>query len=60
VELLSAADRDNVRFFLLEFELPELKPGSYALHVRAEDTVTKASSETSAPLSILPPPDLEK
>jgi VWFA-related protein len=54
VDVSSAADRDNVRFFLLEFELPELKPGSYALHVRAEDPATQASSESSSTFSIEP------
>jgi VWFA-related protein len=60
VDLVGAADRDNVRFFLLGFELPELKPGDYTLHVCAEDTATKASSETSTELPILPPAGLEK
>jgi VWFA-related protein len=54
VELLSAADRDNVRFFLLEFELPELKPGDYTLHVRAESSDTGSSSETSSAFSVVP------
>jgi VWFA-related protein len=54
VELLSAADRDNVRFFLLEFELPELKPGGYTLHVRAENADTGSSSETSSAFSVVP------
>jgi VWFA-related protein len=60
VGVSSAADQDNVRFFLLELTLPELKPGSYTLHVRAEDTANKASSETSTELSILPPAGSEK
>jgi len=55
VNLQGIADQDGTRVYLLEFELPELQPGSYSLHVMAEDPVTKASSETSSALSIVLP-----
>jgi VWFA-related protein len=54
VDVSSAADRDNVRFFLLEFELPELKPGDYRLHVRAENADTNIISEASSAFSVVP------
>jgi hypothetical protein len=55
VNLLGVASQDQARVFLLEFELPELQPGTCVLHVMAEDPVSKASSETSSALSIVLP-----
>ncbi len=55
VNLLGIANQDGARVYLLEFELPELEPGSYSLHVLGEDTAAKASSETSSILSVIPP-----
>ncbi len=53
VNLLGIADQDGARVSLLEFELPELQPGGYLLHVLAEDLVSNATSETSSALSIV-------
>jgi hypothetical protein len=60
MNLLGTADRDNVRVYLLEFELPDLPPGGYVLHVLGEDPATKTTSETSSALSIVPPAGPEK
>lgn len=46
--LLGAAQQNDATIFLLEFELPELRPGRYSLHILAEDPATKASSESSS------------
>jgi len=55
VNLLGLANQVGARVFLLEFELPDLQPGGYSLHVLAEDPVTKTSSETSCMFSVVLP-----
>jgi VWFA-related protein len=53
--LLGVANQDQARVFLLEFELPELQPGGYSLHIRAENPDTGASCETCSGISIVGP-----
>lgn len=53
VNLLGVANQENTRVFLLEFELPQLQPGNYSLHVMAEDAAANATSETSLTLSVV-------
>lgn len=52
VNVLGTGGQDNTYFFILEFELPELKPGLYSLHVLAGDQATKSSSGTASGFAV--------
>ncbi len=53
VNLLGVTNQEQARVFLLEFELPELKPGGHSLHIVAEDPATKESSEIRCGLTVV-------
>jgi VWFA-related protein len=55
VDILGTGRQDNTHLFILEFELPELKPGRYLLHLSAEDSGTKERSESTSGFSIKSP-----
>jgi hypothetical protein len=54
VNLFGVTAQDDTHVYLLEFELPELQPGSYSLHILGEDAATKTISETRSAFHIVP------
>jgi hypothetical protein len=52
VDVLATGRQEKTDIFILEFELPELQPGRYLLHLSAEDSATNTSSETASGFSI--------
>jgi VWFA-related protein len=46
--LLSTMKQEEADVLFLESEVPELQPGRYSLHILAEDSATKSSSETKS------------
>lgn len=46
--LLSGVRQEEADILFLEFKIPELRPGRYSLHILAEDSATKSSSETKS------------
>jgi hypothetical protein len=59
-EPLGEASQAGAKVYLLNFELPELQPGRYTLHLLAKDPSTKVASETSSAFSIGALPGGEK
>jgi hypothetical protein len=51
--LLSVQKQEVAEILFLEFKVPELRPGRYALHLLAEDPASKSSSETKSVLLVI-------
>lgn len=51
--LLSAQKQEETEILFLEFKVPQLRPGRYALHLLAEDPAAKSSSETKSELLVI-------
>jgi len=50
--ILSGVPQEEADVLFLEIEVPELQPGQYLLHLLAEDTVAKSSSQTTSGFSV--------
>jgi VWFA-related protein len=46
--ILSGVSQGEADILFLEFDIPELRPGQYSLHILAGDSVTKASCATKS------------
>ena len=52
-KLLSGKKQEETEIIFLEFKVPELRPGRYSLHILAEDSAAKSSSETKSELLVI-------